>query len=191
LDKVLGVRPVGIGSIFHRIFAKCVIEAIGSEATAACGNLLSYEGAIHAVHETFVRTSPRVLIEPPEEPDDEPTEASATDTTDANNASTDSVDMCDEGPSTQPLLIPEKLEGPIPEGLLLINASNGFNKLVCKAMLWTVRHRWANGSWFSFNGYRHAGMLLLHWEGEAREMISWEGIMQVRIPPEPPRRVPA
>ena len=39
LDKSPGVRPVGIGSIFWRLFAKCLIKVIGHEATSACGNV--------------------------------------------------------------------------------------------------------------------------------------------------------
>ena len=47
LNKEPGTHPIGIGKIYHRRFAKCVLEAYGSQATTACGNLI--EGAIHAV----------------------------------------------------------------------------------------------------------------------------------------------
>ena len=56
LDKEPGTRPVGIGEIYRRLFAKCVLEACGSQATTACGNLnlclglpAGIEGAVHAV----------------------------------------------------------------------------------------------------------------------------------------------
>jgi hypothetical protein len=39
LDKQPGVRPVGIGKIYHQLMAKYVISVIGHQATAACGNL--------------------------------------------------------------------------------------------------------------------------------------------------------
>ena len=38
-------------------------------------------------------------------------------------------------------------------------------KLSRKAMLWTVRHRWANGAQFSFNCYRHSAQLILRFHG--------------------------
>jgi hypothetical protein len=56
LDKEPGTRPVGIGEIYRPLFAKCVLEACGSQATTACGNLnlcadlpAGIEGAVHAV----------------------------------------------------------------------------------------------------------------------------------------------
>jgi hypothetical protein len=39
LDKEPGTRPVGIGEIYRRLFAKCVLEVCDSQATTACGNL--------------------------------------------------------------------------------------------------------------------------------------------------------
>ena len=60
LDKQPGTRPVGIGEIYHRLMAKCVISACGHQATAACGNEnlcaglpAGIEGAIHAMHEVW------------------------------------------------------------------------------------------------------------------------------------------
>ncbi len=38
LDKEPGTRPVGIGEVYRRLWAKCLLKAIGSQATAACGN---------------------------------------------------------------------------------------------------------------------------------------------------------
>jgi hypothetical protein len=38
LDKQPGTRPVGIGKVYRRLWAKCLLKAIGSQATAACGN---------------------------------------------------------------------------------------------------------------------------------------------------------
>jgi hypothetical protein len=56
LDKQPGTCPVGIGEVYHRLWAKCLLKAIGSQATAACGNYnlcaelqASIEGAVHAV----------------------------------------------------------------------------------------------------------------------------------------------
>ena len=63
--------------------------------------------------------------------------------------------------------------------VLLVDATNGFNELGRKAMLWTVRHRWANGARFSFNCYRHSAQLLLRRRGGDCEIIlSREGVTQ-------------
>ena len=53
-----------------------------------------------------------------------------------------------------------------PDAILKIDAKNGFNELSRKAMLWTVRHRWANGSTFAFNSYRHASICVVRRPGE-------------------------
>ncbi len=42
-----------------------------------------------------------------------------------------------------------------PEGLTLIDARNGFNKLPQNVMLWTARHHWPKGAQYVFNCYRH------------------------------------
>ena len=55
LDKCPGVRPIGIGEIWRRLLAKCVLKVAGGEAKAACGNAqlsagleAGIEGACHA-----------------------------------------------------------------------------------------------------------------------------------------------
>jgi hypothetical protein len=63
--------------------------------------------------------------------------------------------------------------------VLLVDATNGFNELGRKAMLWTVRHRWANGARFSFNCYRHSAQLLLRRRGgDCAIILSREGVTQ-------------
>ena len=63
--------------------------------------------------------------------------------------------------------------------VLLVDATNGFNKLGHKAMLWTVRHRWANGARFSFNCYRHSAQLLLRRRAkDCTIILSREGVTQ-------------
>ena len=56
LDKCPGVRPVGIGEVWRRAIAKCVLGECGDDAKAACGSTqlcagleAGIEGAIHAV----------------------------------------------------------------------------------------------------------------------------------------------
>ena len=56
LDKIPGVRPVGIGETLRRSLAKLVMRAAGDQAKTACGNLqlcagleAGTEGATHAM----------------------------------------------------------------------------------------------------------------------------------------------
>ena len=56
LDKIPGVRPVGIGEALLRALIKLVMRAAGDQAKTACGNLqlcaglvAGIEGATHAV----------------------------------------------------------------------------------------------------------------------------------------------
>ena len=65
------------------------------------------------------------------------------------------------------------------EGLMLIDAKNGFNELGRKAMFWTVWHRWAAGARFAFNCYRHEIRLLLRQPGgTGLTLHSREGVTQ-------------
>ena len=65
------------------------------------------------------------------------------------------------------------------EGVLLVDARNGFNELSRKAAFWTVWHEWPEGSRFAFNCYRHAATVVLRRaNGEAEFLLSWEGVIQ-------------
>ena len=55
-----------------------------------------------------------------------------------------------------------------PSGNMLVDARNGFNKLIHLAMLWTVQHRWPAGSRFAFNCYKHWAQLLLRLPGSCQ-----------------------
>jgi hypothetical protein len=184
LDKQPGTRPVGIGEVYRRLWAKCLLKAIGSQATAACGNYnlcaglqAGIEGAVHAVRDAFA--DPSLIPAPP--PDSQ----------------------ADDDPLTQAPEPPMAVQPPVPladmtldeafaaiaddvgispaeaSAVLLVDATNGFNELGRKAMLWTVRHRWANGARFSFNCYRHSAQLLMRRRGGDCEIIlSREGVTQ-------------
>jgi hypothetical protein len=66
-----------------------------------------------------------------------------------------------------------------PTCALLMDARNGFNELGRKAMLWSVRHLWANGARFSFNCYRHSAQLILRNKGQpGHTLLSEEGVTQ-------------
>jgi hypothetical protein len=182
LDKQPGVRPVGIGEIYRRLFAKCLLKVIGSQATAACGNYnlcaglpAGIEGAVHAVREVFEEqeaaeqeATGAFLTQPATDEDDE--EATGLSENDSDE---------EQMPGLIPRGRPASVNGVEPTGVLQIDAKNGFNELSRKAMLWTARHRWANGARFSLNCYRHASMLILRRQGGSCEvLLSREGVTQ-------------
>ena len=51
------------------------------------------------------------------------------------------------------------------EGITLVDAKNGFNELSRYAMLWTARHKWAKGSRFAMNCYRHFSRVVMRQPG--------------------------
>ena len=74
---------------------------------------------------------------------------------------------------------PETLQELHNRACLLIDAKNGFNELNRRAMLWTVRHLWPQGSCFAFNCYSHAAQLLIRQPGQdASVLLSQEGVTQ-------------
>ena len=182
LDKQPGVRPVGIGEIYRRLWAKCILKVTGMQATAACDNLnlcaglpAGIEGAVHAVREVWESTQPHNNTQPGPDPDRRPA-TGAMDTADPPGILpwADPPTGDQEGPphpgeaGTTPL-----------SGVLLVDAKNGFNELSRKAMLWTTRHLWANGSRFAFNCYRHSSQLLLRRRGlPCLILLSREGVTQ-------------
>jgi hypothetical protein len=87
-----------------------------------------------------------------------------------------------EGMLTQPLDPPAEPDAPSPadpSGTLLVDTMNGFNQLGRRAMLWTVRHRWAVGARFAFNCYRHSAQLILRRKGKpGYVLLSARGVTQ-------------
>ena len=66
-----------------------------------------------------------------------------------------------------------------PSGTTLIDARNGFNKLIRLKMQWTVQQRWLVEERFTFNYYRHWAQLLLRQPGEPPvTVLSREGVTQ-------------
>ena len=65
-----------------------------------------------------------------------------------------------------------------PSRTTIVDARNGFNKLSCLVMLWTVRHRWPTRVRFAFNTYRRwAQLLLRHPGGLPVTILSIEGVI--------------
>jgi len=141
LDKQPGVRPVGIGEIYRRLMAKCLLVRTGHTATAACDNLnlcaglpAGIEGAVHAMGDAWSAAEKRGghVTRKPADPAPTRDKSLTTDVTAAEAYAT-----------------------------LLVDARNGFNELSRKAALWTVRHRWPGGSRFAFNCYWHVAQLVI------------------------------
>ncbi|KAI2490762.1 hypothetical protein MHU86_23809 [Fragilaria crotonensis] len=184
LDKQPGTRPVGIGEVYRRLWAKCLLKAIGSQATAACGNFnlcaglqAGIEGAVHAVRDVFA--DPSVIPAPP--PDSQAADAPLTQASEDPPAAPPPIPLADMTLDEAFAAIADDvgLSSAEASAVLLVDATNGFNELGRKAMLWTVRHRWANGARFSFNCYRHSAQLLLRRRGDDCEIIlSREGVTQ-------------
>jgi len=145
LDKQPGVRLAGIGESYRRLFAKCILAATGRQATAACDNLNLCAG-LPAGIEGAVHAMGDAWAE---------------------------AEL--NGGRTQPKRtnVPQT-DHPTeaaPYATLLVDARNGFNELSRKAALWTVRHRWSNGSRFAFNCYRHAAQLVIRQPGRDRNGV--------------------
>ncbi|KAI2506100.1 hypothetical protein MHU86_8331 [Fragilaria crotonensis] len=159
LDKQPGTRPVGIGEVYRRLWAKCLLKAIGSQATAACGNFNLCAG-LQAGIEGAAADDPSRRPEAP------------------TAALPPSPRRHDAGRGLRGHRRRRGLSSAEASAVLLVDATNGFNELGRKAMLWTVRHRWANGARFSFNCYRHSAQLLLRRRGDCEIILSREGVTQ-------------
>ena len=64
-------------------------------------------------------------------------------------------------------------------GFLLIDAKNAFNEQCRTMMLWIVRHEWPAGARFTFNCYKHWGILMIrNSDGTGTFIFSKEGVTQ-------------
>ena len=169
LDKQPGVRPIGIGEIFRRLLAKCLLLVCGSGATASCGasNLCvglkaGVEGAAHAMSKLLPSMPSRENASPDGNNDDAASAAVETQGGIGGNSSVEARVVDDD-----------------PEVMLLVDARNGFNELNRVAAMWTIRHRWPEGARFAFNCYRHSATLVLRRPGQdGIWMQSKEGVTQ-------------
>ena len=197
LDKCPGVRPLGIGEVWRRAIAKCVLVACGEDAKASCGSTqlcagleAGIEGAMHAVKS---RSEELETMEFGEwEVDDSIWEEMAEDGQ-VQDTLPERLARVAREETAGAILSQEGQEnagmGDEPSGgsgaakeediLLLVDAANGFNNLSRLGMLWTVRHRCPKIARFAFNCYRHEVRLLCRRPGqEALILLSREGVTQ-------------
>ena len=135
LDKQPGTRPVGIGEVYRRLWAKCLLKAIGSQATAACGNFnlcaglqAGIEGAVHAVRDVFADPA-RIPAPPPDPPEPHDPLTQAFDAAQAAPAPPPPVPLADITLDEAIAAIADNT-GLSPEeasAVLLVDATNGFN----------------------------------------------------------------
>ena len=197
LNKCPGVRPVGIGEVFRRLMARCVVKVAGHRATASCGtsNLCAglpagIEGALHAVKNQWQKAGgygdedgPLVDDESRNEPD--PSQATVPpaplDSSDDDRDESSAPDPSQDQFATQPEAS-STTTGMVESSnfcTLFVDARNGFNEMGRKAALWTVRHRWATASRFCFNCYRHAAQLIVRRPGDdCITLLSQDGVTQ-------------
>jgi len=197
LDKQPGSRPVGIGEIYSRLFAKCVLQLVGLEATHACGSLnlcvglkSGIEGAVHAVQSLWDEHQPtkgptaggikNAASAPAREGIGQNEEAGPrTSSTDGNGDGVMDSELGDGGSNVGDGETAADDEDDDPWGGLLVDACNGFNELQRKAMLWTVRHLWPAGARMAFNAYRHSAILVMRGrDGRCEFLLSREGVTQ-------------
>ena len=178
LDKRPGVRPVGIGECWLRAVSKCILRECGKEGKTACGSTqlcagleAGIEGAIHSIRKKATEDRSQQYDEWEIDDDLWRSEADEGETPpwEARLGEDDFQDAVEAQ---------EDLEDPLV--LALADADNGFNNLNRLNMLWEVRHRWARGSRFAFNLYRHDARLLVrgHPGMEPQFIFSKEGVTQ-------------
>ncbi len=178
LDKQPGVRPVGIGECWLRAVSKLVLADCSKEGKAACSSTqlcasleAGIEGAIHSVRKKAAEDK-SMEFEDWEIDDDlwraeaEDREAPPWESSAPEEAFQDAVESV------------EDLDDP--HILALEDADNGFNCLSCLNMRRDVRHRWARGSRFAFNLYRHEERLMVRSPVrlEPEFVLSKEGVTQ-------------
>ena len=196
LDKQPGTRPVGIGELYRRLMAKCVLHTVGGRATNACGNYnlcvglkAGIEGGVHVIREAMKEAE--YAVERAAHANRAPSPVDSDDSVDEEDVRTDrngrrvrweddddnGLSGGEEEATTYPGM--QTYDPENPHGTLCIDARNGFNELNRKAMLWTVRHLWAAGARFAFNCYRHSAQLVVqHEDRQCTILQSREGVTQ-------------
>ena len=184
LDKCPGVRPLGIGEVWMRLWSDCSHMKTKVAATNACGNTQlcaglrsGIEANLHAVRAIWPQSAGWTEDGASEEEDDgDP----SSDTNLRRRIRAEGVLAPGTDPGAAEDATFSRYEPGTGFGSALFDARNGFNEINRYLMLWNVAHRWNRGSRFAFNRYRHWVRCLVRSEpGEPALVIhSKEGITQ-------------
>ena len=184
LDKRLGVRTLGVGEVWMRLWSDCSHMKTKAAATNACGNTQlcvglrsGIEANLHAVGAIWPQSAGWTKDGALEEEDDgDPSNG----TTLQNHILAEWVLAPGVDPGAAEDATLSRYEPGTGFGSALFDARNGFNELNRYLMLWNVVHRWNRGSRFAFNRYWHWVRCLVRLEpGEPALVIhSKEGITQ-------------
>ena len=148
LDKEPGVRPVGIGEIWMRLFAHCVHDVMKKDATRECANVQlciglrsGIEGILHSVRSVFPQSNGWTKDFGDE--DECPKEAGGV----AQRLCPSSMPFnpngdVDSDAGAAPDQTHSRYEPNTGFGCALFDASNGFNRLNRYQILWSVHHLW-------------------------------------------------
>jgi hypothetical protein len=136
LDKQPGTRPVAIGEIWMRCTGKGLIMQSDDQAKLACGSVqlcagleCGIEASLHAVRDVWAMDGFQTPIHAA--PNDRYSDVAA-----RMEEAMSSDEEFDLGELDH---LPENAA----EGVMLVDATNGFNELNRYSMLWNVRHRWS------------------------------------------------
>ena len=185
LDKTPGVRPVGIGEIWMRLWAHCVHDVTKKAATRECsdsqlcvGQRSGIEGLLHAVRGVFPQSDGWTIDAG--DPEECPEEAGSVAQRLSSSMPFNPNAAIDPDRGAAPDQTHSRYEPNIGFGCALFDAKNGFNMLNRYLMLWTVQHRWASASRFVFNVHRHDILCIVRTSPgqEAKTLLSREGITQ-------------
>ncbi|KAL7503120.1 hypothetical protein ACHAXN_000965, partial [Cyclotella atomus] len=155
LDKQPGTRPVAIGEIWMRCIGKGLVSQSDDQAKLACGSVqlcagleCGIESSLHAVREVWSNDD---FVQPDFARPRDPYVNAA--------ARMEEAAQCDEEFDFEGVM--ERLPENTAKGVMLVDATNGFNELNRYSMLWNVRHRWSKGSRLAFNCYRHFNICIV------------------------------
>ena len=204
VDKEPGVRPIGCGEIWMRLFAGVILDQCKERARQACNNVqlcaglqAGIEGATHAMLEVWPELAGwfnTAGVEGNNEDEGGNDETSGGEEDGTSQDDLEPEELCPATEERQEPTHPSFPEFPIlPKetesnayvpgkgfGVLLVDARNAFNELNRYSMLWEVYHRCPPIARFAFNRYRHHNLCFVRNEmGEPPIIItSEEGITQ-------------
>ena len=186
LDKEPGVRPVGIGEIWMRLWAHCVHAETKKDATRECANVQlcvglrsGIEGILHSVRSVFPQSNGWTKDFGDEDECPEVAGGVAQRLCPSAMPFNPNGDV-DSDVGAAPDQTHSRYEPNTGFGCALFDASNGFNRLNRYQMLWTVHHLWRPASRFVFNIHRHDIICIVRTSPgqEAKVLHSREGITQ-------------